>query len=49
MNYRGVKDRQVSLVVAALLIVVVGATMAFLIMQAIGSVDFTALAAESAF
>jgi hypothetical protein len=45
MRYRGVRDRRVSLAVAALMITGLGSAMTFAIVRAVFSIDFAALAA----
>lgn len=44
MRYRGVRDRTVSVYVAALIIAMTGGCMTMLIVQAIASLDFEAIA-----
>lgn len=48
MRYRGTRDRQVSLYVAALIIVLAGSAMTLVIVRSISAIDFEALAATSA-
>ncbi|HEX5774391.1 MAG TPA: hypothetical protein VFY28_00295 [Candidatus Paceibacterota bacterium] len=47
MRYRGIRDRQVSLTLATLLIAGTAGAMAFAILRTISSIDFAALAAAS--